>query len=170
MLYKNKRHFADDHDEEETGGLVEQKTFDMNNVLLSLNYFTGFGATIIEASKKLDADEEAAEDEERGSRKDSDEDADMKADLGDSDDEEVKQEIDLMFELNNFARELIGKEPLKLGEQESAQDKTFHKSRTIKPSEAKTPFNHRDDPLRFSAAMPTPIAGGDRFVRDSGLG
>lgn len=30
----------------------------MNNILLSLNYFTGFGASILEHSKKIDADEE----------------------------------------------------------------------------------------------------------------
>ena len=78
-LFKNKRHFADDHDEEETGGLEAQKTFDMNNILLSLNYFTGFGATIIEAGKKLageNDEDNAAEEDDKKSRQDSDEDAD----------------------------------------------------------------------------------------------
>jgi len=87
VLFKQKDHFANFEEEEEMGQPIEQKTFDINNILLSLNYFTGFGATIIEASKKIDAEDEEEEKHE-GSRKDSDEDADLKPSLDGSDEED----------------------------------------------------------------------------------
>ena len=46
----------------------------MNNIMLSLNYFTGFGTSILEASKKIDNDEEEGKgdkDDEKNSRQDS---------------------------------------------------------------------------------------------------
>lgn len=110
-------HFAKDElDDAEGGGKkqpIESKVYDMSNILLSLNYFTGFGATIIEASKKIEDDEEDKEGqkEEHHSRQGSDSGAEDVAQLsGDSDGDEKARDRDknLLEELETFLRDLKG--------------------------------------------------------------